>query len=195
MQEPGVGRSLGLAIAIGAAAAAVLFFVALGVRDGAMQSLASPRFVFKFAFTLLLAASSAAVVWRLAQPGRPAHSYLLLVPLLVLVVAAVIELAVLPPSAWAAATFGTTWMWCLFWVPALSLAPLAALLYALRRAAPTAPGWTGAVAGALAGATGATFYAAHCPGDSPLFLLAWYGAAITLLALVGGLAGRRLLRW
>jgi hypothetical protein len=54
---------------------------------------------------------------------------------------------------------------------------------------------TGAVAGLFAGALGAVLYATHCPDDSPLFVAVWYGLAIAAVALIGALAGRRLLRW
>lgn len=191
----GTGRSLMVALPIGAAASAVLFAAALGVRPDALASLASYRYVLKFVITLLLAATALRVVWQLSQPGRRVDTVLLAVAPLLLVVAAASELVVLPSNAWSGALFGTTWVWCLVWVPLLSLAPLAATLLALRRAAPTAPRFAGAVGGLLAGGIGATFYASHCPGDSPLFLIAWYSIGIALIAVLGALAGGRMLRW
>ena len=91
--------------------------------------------------------------------------------------------------------FGTTWNVCLIAVPVLSLPILAALLVALRRGAPSSPAAAGAVAGLLAGGLGATIYASHCPGDSPLFLGAWYTITIAELALAGSIVGHRVLRW
>jgi len=190
-----VGQALVVAIAAGAAATAVLFFLALGIRGDALLSLGSMHFVFKFVVTLCLAATAALVVLRMSQPGRPGNMGLLALAPGLLAIAAAAELVVLPEASWRAATFGTTWWWCLIWIPLLSLAPLLAILAALKHGAPTAPGWTGAVAGMLAGGIGATFYATHCPADSPLFLLAWYSAGVLLLSLVGALAGRRMLRW
>jgi hypothetical protein len=75
------------------------------------------------------------------------------------------------------------------------LAPLAILIAVLRGGATTAPVRTGALAGLLAGAIGAVFYAAHCPDDSPFFVACWYTIAIGAVTILGALAGGRLLRW
>jgi hypothetical protein len=77
----------------------------------------------------------------------------------------------------------------------LSLAPLAALLMALRSAAPASPALAGAVAGLLAAASGAILYAFHCFDDSPLFVATWYTLAALPVVAVGSMAGHRLLRW
>jgi hypothetical protein len=69
------------------------------------------------------------------------------------------------------------------------------LLLALRQGAPTRPGVAGAAAGLLAGGIAATFYAAHCTDDSPLFVATWYTLAIGALALLGAAVGQRFLRW
>jgi hypothetical protein len=65
----------------------------------------------------------------------------------------------------------------------------------LRHGATTAPGLAGAVAGVLAAALSATLYATHCTDDSPLFVATWYTLAIALVAGIGALAGRRVLRF
>jgi hypothetical protein len=57
------------------------------------------------------------------------------------------------------------------------------------------PGIAGAAAGLLAGALSATFYAAHCTDDSPLFVAVWYSLAIAILAARGAIAAPRLARW
>jgi hypothetical protein len=72
---------------------------------------------------------------------------------------------------------------------------LAAVLYALRRGAPTHPAIAGAVGGLLSAGIAATLYASHCPDDSPLFLAAWYTIGIVLMTGIGALIGSRLLRW
>jgi hypothetical protein len=66
---------------------------------------------------------------------------------------------------------------------------------ALRRGAPAKPAAAGAVAGMLAGGIAATFYAAHCTDDSPLFVATWYTIAIAGLALAGAAGARRFARW
>jgi hypothetical protein len=77
----------------------------------------------------------------------------------------------------------------------LSVAPLVALLAAMRAGAPRSPAMAGAVAGLLAGGLGAVLYAIHCPDDSPLFVGLWYVPAIALVVLAGAAAGSRALRW
>ncbi|MGR3363098.1 MAG: NrsF family protein, partial [Maritimibacter harenae] len=79
--------------------------------------------------------------------------------------------------------------------PLIGLGPLAIMIAALRKGAPTRPVLTGAMAGVVAGGVAAMFYAAHCTDDSPLFVAAWYSIAIGILASLGALAGRYALRW
>ena len=84
---------------------------------------------------------------------------------------------------------------CLTAIPLLSLPLLGAALYALRQGAPTRPGFSGAVAGLLAGGMAAAIYAVHCTDDSPLFVATWYGIAIAGVSALGAILGRRVLRW
>jgi hypothetical protein len=77
----------------------------------------------------------------------------------------------------------------------IGLGPLAVFLAALRHGAPTRPRLAGAVAGLLAGGIAATFYAAHCTDDSPLFVATWYSIAIAGLVALGAICGRRVARW
>ena len=192
-----VRRYLAAAIAAGLALAAVLFATLLGPRPDVLAVAAEPRFVFKFVVTLLLAASAGALVLRLARPGAAAGYWKLALfagPALLLA-GVLIELFLTPSSSWTARLIGTNWRYCLTYVPLLSAPLLAAALIALRHGAPTRPALAGAVAGLLAGGLGAALYAAHCTDDSPLFVAAWYTLAIAGVAIVGALAGARLLRW
>jgi hypothetical protein len=72
---------------------------------------------------------------------------------------------------------------------------LVGVLAALRYGAPTRPRLAGAAAGLLAGGLAATLYAAHCPDDSPLFVVTWYSLAIAMVVIAGSLIGPRVLRW
>lgn len=192
-----VGRPFAVALVCGTAAVAALFGLRLGVRPDVADALATLRFPFKFVLTTVLAATAAALVLRLAKPGGSAGAAGLAVvaaPLLLLAAVAV-EIVAVPEAQWRARTIGSMSMVCLMNIPLLAAAPLAGLLFALRRGAPASPALSGAVAGLLAGALAATFYAASCLDDSPLFVAVWYTLAIGLVSVAGAIAGARVLRW
>lgn len=185
------------AVAVAALGAGLVFAGLLGVRPDIAQALSSPRFLLKFVVTLALGAAATALALRLARPGAdPKAGVMALLAVGALVATAVVvELAVVPREAWEARLFGRNWLVCLVNVPVLSVLPLAALLVALRRGAPDRPAALGAAAGLLAGAIGATFYAAHCTDDSPLFVAVWYAIGIGAMTALGAALGGRLLRW
>ena len=185
------------AAAVAVLAAATAFFLLLYPRPDFMQAIRTVRFDFKFVVTLSLAASAFVSLRHGVRPEmgeKPLKATLLIVPAL-LSVAVVLELITVPSAYWVARWFGQNWLYCMAFIPALSLGPLAVLLIALRSGASTAPGRAGAFAGLLAGGIGAAFYAAHCPDDSPLFVASWYTIAIGIVTGLGALGGRRFLRW
>jgi hypothetical protein len=190
-------RALAWAGTLGFAIAAAVFVLILGPRPDIATALGEPRFAFKFAITLLLAAAAVMVGLRLARPTDETRAWslaLAAVPV-ILLAAVVIELAVMPRAAWAARLVGSNSMLCLKSIPLLAAPILVATLLILRRGASLRPGLTGAAAGLFAGALGAALYATHCPDDSPLFVAVWYSLAIAAVAIVGALAGKNLLRW
>jgi hypothetical protein len=191
-----IGRSLGLALAAGIALSAVVFFLTLGIRPDIRPALETWRFDLKIVTALLGLALAFGVVRDCARPDMPRHPLRRLLPLLALVVAAVaVELALVPEASWGQRLVGSNALICLPMVPILSLAPLAAMLWMLRRAAPASPALAGAAAGLVAALSGATLYAFHCFDDSPLFVATWYTLATLAMAAVGAIVGRRLLRW
>ncbi len=195
--RPGLSpaRAMAVAIAIGFIAAAFLFFIALGPRPDFMHAIATLRFDFKFVLTLALAASALVLARRLARPeAHGGRAILLLVPAM-LAVAIVLELINVPAQDWLARWIGHNARACMINIPFLSLLPLAAILAALRLGATTRPVLTGAVAGLLAAGIGATFYAAHCPDNSPLFVATWYSIATAFMTGLGAFLGPRVLRW
>lgn len=176
--------------------AAVLFALLIGPRPDIAAAAATPRFLLKFAVTAALALAAAVLLLPLARPGaRLGSARLLLAAPLLLGAAVAAEFLLVPPEDWGARWIGTNIAVCLTYIPLIGIGPLALFLAALRHGAPTRPALAGAVAGVLAGGIAATFYAAHCTDDSPFFVATWYTLAIAALALVGALAGRRLLRW
>ncbi|MFN4089097.1 MAG: NrsF family protein [Alphaproteobacteria bacterium] len=185
------------ALLAGAVPAAVLLVVWLGVRDDVWAALATVRFPFKFLVVAALAIPACLLLLRLARPGAPPGLPERALAAFPIVAGAGIaaELAALPGDAWLPALVGGNALVCLTVVPVLASAPLAALLVALRRAAPTRPGLAGAVAGLTAGAVAAFLYGWHCTDDSPLFVATWYTLAIGAVAAAGAGIGARLLRW
>lgn len=197
--DAGLKPPLALCYAIvgGALVAAVLFLTVLGYRPDIATAAETYRFLFKFVFTLTLAASAIWLVFNVMRPEAVPGLRLLAIaaaPVLLLMAVAA-ELLVMPSSTWGARLVGTNWWYCLTVIPSLSIVPLAAFLIALRRAAPASPGLAGALAGLSAGAIAATLYASHCTDDSPLFVMTWYSLAIGLVTVVGYFAGRRWLAW
>ena len=196
-RSPPLGAVWWVAVFLAVAVAAVAFFVLLGPRADIAAAAGTPRFLFKFLVTGLLAASAFVLLRLLARPGAPASRaapFLALAPIL-LAAAVAAELVLVPAGDYAARLVGTNLAVCLFFIPVIGSVPLAAFLGALRYGAPTRPVFAGAVAGIAAGSIAATFYAAHCTDDSPLFVATWYTLAIAGLACAGALAAPRIVRW
>lgn len=177
--------------------AAFGFFAFVGLRPDVGSALATWQFGFKFVVTTLLVATALYGFYRSLQPGsrrRFVDVAVLAAPLLLLAGVA-IELASLPSSAWAMTAIGKNAMLCLTIIPSLGVIPFVAILLAARIGAPTRPALTGLLAGLVAGGIAATFYAANCTDDSPLFVLTWYPLAIGALGFAGMAIGPLVLRW
>nr|WP_245404624.1 DUF1109 domain-containing protein [Ancylobacter gelatini] len=185
------------ALCCGIVLAGVLFFTTVGLRPNIALAAETVRFPLKFALMLPLALGAAGVTLAMAQPAadRGIWGWFLIAASALAIGAVAIELYVLPSELWMTNLVGQNAAFCLRTIPMLALGPLLCLLYVLRRGAPTHPGRTGAWAGLAAGAIGATWYAAHCPDDSPLFVAVWYSLGITVMTLAGYAVGRSRLRW
>lgn len=185
-----------LAIFAAAVLAGIAFFAWLGPRPDIVAAAATPRFLFKFVATLALFSTALASLVSLARPGAPARPvlFLLFAPAL-LSVAVAVETMLVPADQLGARWVGSNAALCMTFIPLIGLGPLVAFLLALRHGAPTRPTLAGAVAGLVAGGLAATFYAAHCTDDSPLFVATWYSLAVAILGLAGAAVGRIWLRW
>jgi hypothetical protein len=190
-------RVLALAVAAAVLVAGLLLVLTIGVRPDVAGALQTWRFDLKFVVTISLGAAAFLLVAKCLYPEsseRPAAGPLL-VPLTVLLVGAGIELASIAPEAWAMSATGENGLLCITIIPALGIIPLGLIVAALRSGAPVRPGLAGLGAGLLAGAISATFYAANCTDDSPLFVLTWYPIAIAILGVLGAALGRAFARW
>jgi hypothetical protein len=191
------GRRAALALIMGTAVTAAIFFAAIGFRPDIAHALETIRFDFKFVVVLSLAIPAIGLSLRLARPGArlglwggaPAFAPALLA------MGVLLELASVPAASWGTRLVGTHSHVCLTVIPLLSAAPLAGLLLALRHGAATKPRLAGGVAGLAAGAIAAFLYASNCTDDSPLFVATWYPIAIGLVAVIGSLIGPRVLKW
>lgn len=191
------GRAFVLALAAGAVVAATVLLSTLGIRPDFLVVIHTIRFPYKFVVTIALFAASVRLAFALARPGGDVAAAVrtLGIPALLIGVALVVELVVLPEADWGRRLVGSNARLCLMAIPVIAVGPLAALLLAFRSGAPTSPMRAGASAGLVASALAATFYAAHCTDDSPLFIAAWYSLAIAFVTVVGAVIGSRALRW
>ncbi len=147
--------------------------------------------------SVLPALLSVAAIWLAIGSARPEGRVVLwplAVPIVLALAMAVVRIVGADGSL-AAEAVGQTALACLSSISLLSALPLAFGIALLRRGAPTRPVLTGALLGIATGGAVAAGYALHCTEDSPLFFVAWYGLAITMVGCVGAWLGHRFLRW
>ncbi len=192
-----LGRRVAIALAVGLVVSVALYCLLLGPRPDVAAAADTMRFWMKFVDSAAFALPTILLTLRLARPdAKPrALALWLLAPFILLAAGVVVELLVTPQSEWMSRLMGATAMHCTVTIPILAAPVLIALIVALRAGAPLHPALTGAMAGAAAAGVGALVYASSCPGDSPLFVAAWYPLATLICMGVGALAGRRFLAW
>lgn len=189
-------KPLPLALLAGGVVSLLLFFIELGLRQDLAAAFTSWRFDLKLALVLLAPVLAFGLCRAASRPVAEPHPARRLLPLALLAgVAVVIEMLSAPAASWGTRLVGSNALVCLVAIPMLAAAPLAALLVALRHAAPASPALAGAAAGALAAALAAALYAFHCFDDSPFFVVVWYAAAALPVIAAGAALGPRLLRW
>jgi hypothetical protein len=194
--KPGhLRKALVLALVAGGVGAFGIMLGTVGFRPNGL-----PRLEFlslRLVFTFSLIAIGSTFLARLASPGQRSGKLVALtvLPFLVIVVTGAIAVGFASPMVWGRMLFGMNWMTCLLCIPGFAVLPFIALVWFLRNGAPTNLRLTGAIAGLLAGALGATAYAFHCPDDSVPFIAFWYASMVGFCALIGALVGPRLLRW
>ena len=169
----------------------------LGPRADLATAPGTMMFWTKFSYTSALAAFGGVATFALARPGgRIRWPWLAaLVLLAVVVVGAFWQLALAEPDGMMPLITGSSSLVCPWYIVALSLPILAATLGALRRLAPTRPTLAGFAAGLFSGGTGAWVYAFHCGENGMMFLALWYTLGILIVAALGAVLGRLVLRW
>jgi hypothetical protein len=188
-------RRLLPAAVLGLLLSAVLAVVLLGPVPASMYATPAPW--IKFAYALALAVAGGWLAARLARPVARLRAPRRAVAAVATAMALLAAYALLtrPAGDRVAAVLGHSWLACPWNVLALSLPALAAVLWAIRGLAPTRPRAAGCAAGLFAGALGAFGYALSCTEQSTAFVAIWYSVGIGLTAILGALAGPRVLRW
>ena len=185
-------RSLPVALAVSVAEFAV-FWGPRADLGAALGSLAVLKTVLPFLLLLL----AGALAFALAHPGQRSGPRLWGLGLFAAVLCVAIVTVVVRGGggALAGALATPSLAVCILSIPVLALPILGAVFWALSTGAALRPGLTGAVAGLMAGGASASVYSLYCDQDAALFVLPAYSAAIMFVALIGALAGPRLLKW
>jgi hypothetical protein len=184
-----------LAVAAGAAAQ---WLAVLAVAYGPpAQSANAGWFWMKAAYSLLLAGAGLRATVRLARPGGRigAVAWLGLASVAWLLMMAGHETMDARPGEVARLWLGDSWRVCPLRILVIAAPVYAAVLWLMRRTAPTRLALAGAAAGVFAGAVGATIYGLYCQETAAAFVVAWYSLGIAACAGLGALIGRYLLRW
>ena len=186
-----------VALSLGGLFAFVALLLSVGIRPDFVAASATAPFWVKWAFTLSIAASALAILQRLGQPGAPIGWLWLglAVPFIVVAMMSVGELLAASPELRAGLALGHTALICPIAIVCFSVPVFAGLLWTFRKLAPTRLGVTGATAGLLAGAIGASIYAFACPEASATFMISWYTLGLATSASVGAALGRRMFAW
>ncbi len=190
-------RRFMLRLLLGVLVAAAVMQLVMGVRPDLAAAALLPMFWIKLAFPASLAGVAAVGLWRLGHPGVRLGRVPLVgaLPVAMLWAMAGAALVLAPPAQRIALVMGSTWLECLVSISLLSIPVLWIALRAVRALAPTRPALAGCCAGLFAGSAAAFAYTLHCPELQAPFLAVWYVAGMLVPAVVGALAGRRLLRW
>src|SRR5258708_27410952 len=172
-------RAVSAAVLGGAAAAFIAMFFARGVRPNLEAPGALTRLTLKLVFTLQIVLLTSLCLVRFARPGGEHTTPIALaaLPFLVFMILAAFSLGFTSRPHWENAIVGDQWLECLLSIPIIAIVPFVAVIWAVRRMAPTDLTRTGALAGLVAGGISATAYALHCTDDSLPFVALWYGGA------------------
>lgn len=192
-----VERRIALGIVAGAAVTLTVLVLTLGLRPDLGSALQGSTFWMKWTYTISLGAIAIAATIRLSRPQTPRVTWLWLfaVPVLIVAVMAITEIADAPTGAWLELLQGQSASRCSLYVLSLSAPIYGGLVWAFRRLAPTNLRLAGAMAGLSSGACAATLYGLHCPEATATFLLVWYTLGMVLAMIGGAILAPRLLRW
>lgn len=191
-------RRLAAVAVVGALAALALVLGWLHTRHDLMPAMRGGMFWMKAAYTGVLGLAGYLAIERLSRPtGSGRRGWILGGTALALFAAAGLWQALVSPDVQAALHMlrGHSWHSCSRNILALGLPMLALGLFAVRGMAPTRPVAAGFATGLFAGGVAATVYGLHCAENTFTFVALWYSLGVLLLAALGALLGRWVLRW
>lgn len=186
-----------VALIFGTALAVCVMQAVLGISPSALRESQLWLLILIAAFVVGVVVAGSGFLLKASYPGMSIRGPTALIVVLVasFLCAGIAGFLAVDPAARSAMIFGPMWTICLTCIPLFSIGPFIALVWVLRKGAPTKLRSTGAVAGLLAGAIGAGACALHQPGGSLAFIGLWYAGPVLLCALLGALLGPRVLRW
>ena len=195
-----LGKVLLPAIVTGGAAAVALMFATVGPRPDLQSTAHLEWLAVKLLFALSVIGTGVPLLNRSIHPGLEDETnwVLIFLPFLAAGAVALAMLLLSQPQAREAMLRGATRVSsarCLLCIMFFAAIPLAAVICAVRKGAPTRLKLCGGLAGIVAGGIGAVAYAFACTSDTIPFIAIWYGTAIVLCAVIGALLGPRVLRW
>lgn len=172
------------------------FVAIMGLRPDIAEKLAEPRFLVEVGAAYMTSMMAAAAAFCAGCPGRPLWERYAPVPFLV------VWLASLGEGCW------RDWVRsgpdglilqpdfiCFPIILLISIVPTVLIFIMIRRAAPIAPIATTALATLAAASLAAAAVRLFHAQDASLMVLVWQFGSVALLAGLGALFGRSLLRW
>jgi len=193
-----IERSAMSVVIIALALAVLVVGATLGFRHDLISAFESGRIVAKYAFILTTLVISGHLYMQMARPGRHLADLKLCyaLPLVFIAVAALIQVTLVgAPTEATVLGDQRNWLVCMIAVPVIGIIPFLGLVWILRQSAPTDLAGAGFAAGVFATSIAATVYAAHCPCDTPVFVMIWYPIAFVVGGVIGAWVGPKLARW
>lgn len=186
-----------LGLLAGIVVAAMIMVPWIGLRTDIATAWQDPIFWVKFGYTLLLAIGGYWALERLSRPGGSGQAALIMlgVTFVGLAVIGIVQMILMPPDMMPELLFGSTNLVCPLYIATLSLPIFAVTMLIVRGLAPTNLTLAGLAVGLLSGGAGAWVYAFHCGENGLPFLAIWYTLGVLVVAALGALLGRFLLRW
>jgi hypothetical protein len=174
-------------------------FLGLGtLRPDITTAVGLSVFWWKMGGLLVLALFATAIALRSFQPTSSPQTDLrrwTIVLTALVVLGWVIEAGTSTPGGLADRLMWHMGVECLTVMTILSLPPVLALGFLMRRGAPTDLAASATATGAAAGTLGAFIFAFHCPSDDPFYIVFWYSIGCGVITLLGRIFLPLVSRW